>query len=469
MADQPLCFVLMPFGTKADPGGRPDIHFDRVYEKAIEPAVVAAGLEPVRADQEKTGGIIHKPMFERLLLCEYAVADLTTANANVFYELGVRHTARPRTTQAIFAKHQPIPFDVSFLRAMPYDLGEDNRFGDEEAAALCRELTARLREVRQLTIDEAPIDSPIFQLLGEWRPGDLARLKTDVFRGRVKIAKERQDRMTSARKIGGQEGLRQLAELQMELGQLDAEEAGVAVDLMLSYRALKAWTAMIELYEAMPETLKRQILVREQHAFALNRRAGDESRSASDREKDRQLAIRVLERVEQDQGPSSETCGLLGRIYKDLWDRDRQQDPRRAAGHLTRSIQSYVRGFEADPRDAYPGINAVTLLDIKGDQRSQKKRDELVPVVLFAVRQRLKGKKPDYWDHATMLELSILARDQDGAQEHLENALAAIREIWEPETTARNLKLIREAREARGEEVAWLDAIIDDLDAQASR
>ncbi|NJR40519.1 MAG: DUF4071 domain-containing protein, partial [Leptolyngbyaceae cyanobacterium CSU_1_4] len=87
--------------------------------------------------------------------------------------------------------------------------------------------------------------------------------------------------------------------------------------------------------------------------------------------------------------------------------------------------------------------NAVTLLEIKGDQRSQAKRDELVPVVLFAVRQRLKGKEPDYWDHATMLELAVLGRDREGADEHLENALAAVREIWEPETTARNLKLIR--------------------------
>jgi hypothetical protein len=59
------------------------------------PSVVIAGLQPLRADEEVTGGIIHKPMFERLILCEYAVADLTTANANVFYELGVRHAVRP--------------------------------------------------------------------------------------------------------------------------------------------------------------------------------------------------------------------------------------------------------------------------------------------------------------------------------------------------------------------------------------
>ena len=43
-------------------------------------------------------------MFERLVLCEYAIADLTTANANVFYELGVRHAAKPHHTLLLFAQ-----------------------------------------------------------------------------------------------------------------------------------------------------------------------------------------------------------------------------------------------------------------------------------------------------------------------------------------------------------------------------
>ncbi|MDH3530674.1 MAG: DUF4071 domain-containing protein, partial [Acidobacteriota bacterium] len=84
---KPLCFILMPFGQKRDASGR-TIDFDRVYEDLIKPSIEDAGMEPIRADEEQTGGIIHKPMYERLVLCEFAVADLTTANANVFYELG---------------------------------------------------------------------------------------------------------------------------------------------------------------------------------------------------------------------------------------------------------------------------------------------------------------------------------------------------------------------------------------------
>ena len=57
----PLCFVLMPFGQKPDPTGAM-IDFDRIYAELIAPAISAADLEPLRADQETIGGIIHKPM-----------------------------------------------------------------------------------------------------------------------------------------------------------------------------------------------------------------------------------------------------------------------------------------------------------------------------------------------------------------------------------------------------------------------
>src|SRR5439155_25807464 len=93
-----------------------------VYHELIAPAIAAAEMEPLRADEEMTGGIIHKPMFERLILCDYAVADLTTANANVFYELGLRHALRPWSTVLLFAQGGRLPFDVAPLRAMPYRL-----------------------------------------------------------------------------------------------------------------------------------------------------------------------------------------------------------------------------------------------------------------------------------------------------------------------------------------------------------
>ena len=85
MSLKAYCFVDMPFGKKNDPSIGIEIDFDQVYSEAIRPAILAAGLEPIRGDEERTGGIIHVPMFGRLLLSEYLVADLTLANPNVFY------------------------------------------------------------------------------------------------------------------------------------------------------------------------------------------------------------------------------------------------------------------------------------------------------------------------------------------------------------------------------------------------
>ena len=114
----PLCFVLMPFGRKTDAAGRV-VNFDSVYQKIIAPGVERAGLEPIRADEEKIGGTIHKPMFERLMLCHYAVADITGANPNVFYELGIRHALRPASTVILFVEGTVIPFDLALVRGIP--------------------------------------------------------------------------------------------------------------------------------------------------------------------------------------------------------------------------------------------------------------------------------------------------------------------------------------------------------------
>jgi hypothetical protein len=57
----------------------------------------------------------------------------------------------------------------------------------------------------------------------------------------------------------------------------------------------------------------------------------------------------------------------------------------------------------------------------------------------------------------------VLAKDEEKAMKDLSDALAVIREVWEPETTARNLRLIREARERRRELVPWERGIEEEL------
>lgn len=431
----------MPFGRKPAAHGMV-VDFDRVYRDLIAPAVEAAGLEPLRADEEQTGGIIHKPMFERLILCEYAVADLTTANANVFYELGLRHAVRSWSTVVVFAEGGgQLPFDVALLRGLPYQLSSDGTVANVEQ--IRSNLTARLREAQK-----AAIDSPVFQLVEGFSPPDIARLKTDVFRERVRYSSTLKERLARGRK----EGVEALRAIEKDLGEIRNIESGVVIDLFLSYRAVKAWQDMIDLFRRMPAPLAETVMVQEQLGLALNR-AGQSDE-----------AERVLTEVIAKRGPSSETYGILGRVYKDQWEAALQKGEKsRARGLLDKAIGAYLRGFEADWRDAYPGINAVTLMEVK--EPPDPRRERLIPVVTYAVERRIAAGKPDYWDHATLLELAVLANDQPRAEAALADALACVRESWEPETTVRNLRLIREARERRNDALPWCKEIEKELGA----
>lgn len=424
----------MPFGIKLDAAGSP-VQFDLVYKDVIAPAIAAAGMQPIRADEELTGGIIHKPMFERLLLCEYAVADLTTANANVFYELGVRHAARPYTTVLIYAGSSRLPFDVAPLRALPYRVAAS---GEPVDTAASMELLAS----RLLTATTPSQDSPVFQLL-EWvKPLDIAHVKTDTFREQADYSAEIKQRLAGARR----EGLAAVKQVQAELGDIRKADAGVVVDLYLSYRATSAWNEMIDLVPGMSPPLAETVMIQEQLGLALNRMGR------------RDEAERVLLALIERRGPSSETNGILGRVYKDRWtDALAAGQNLLARGYLDKAINAYMNGFETDPRDAYPGINAATLSDLREPPDPRGK--EIVPVVRFAVKRKMAASKADYWDYATLLELAVLAGDEAGAAAALSDALAAVRESWEPLTTANNVKLILEARERRGAAEPWLSEV----------
>jgi hypothetical protein len=433
----------MPFGKKPDAAGAL-IDFDAVYETLIRPAVLDANMEPLRADEEQIGGIIHKAMFERLILCEFAVADLTTANANVFYELGVRHAVRPGTTVAVFAQGSRLPFDVAMLRAVPYRLTAGGT--PDDTAGSRKAVADMLRQARNATRD-----SPVFTLVEGMAEQKIAHEKADVFRDRVQYSLQFKGRLAEARK----QGVGALRALEKELGDVANAESGVVVDLFLSYRAVKAWQDMIRLVGVMSRPLAETVMVQEQFAFALNR-AGEGERAET-----------ILTRLLEARGPSSETYGLLGRVYKDRWEAAAKSGANQhlVAGLLDKAIDAYLHGFGADIRDAYPGINAVTLMELRDPP--DPRRLKHLPVVAFAVERRIANGKPDYWDYATQLELAVLAQDREAGLAALGKALANVREAFEPETTARNLRLIREARARRQVAVPWADEAERSLEHQA--
>jgi hypothetical protein len=454
----------MPFGQKRDISGVL-INFDSIYKDLIAPSIEEAGLQPLRADEEVTGGIIHKPMFERIILCEYAVADLTTANANVFYELGIRHAVRPWSTVLVYAQSGGrLPFDIAPLRALPYAISSEGVIEDNNAGTARAALIKRLEEAKRT--QSAGIDSPLFQLV-EGYP-NIDHTKTDVFRDRVTYSAQMKQKLAAARKEGIDK-IRALDKQELS-GNIEDLEAGVIIDLFLSYRSVKGWQDMINLVDSMPPPLAATAMIQEQLAFALNRQASQVNEP--DRTILRERAEKVLLDLLEKRGPHPETYGILGRIYKDQWEEEAVKsgnDDFAAAGLLKKAIEAYLHGFEADWRDAYPGINAATLMEIRNPP--DPRRNELLPVVAYAVERKIASGKPDYWDYATRLELAVLKKDENVAMQALSDALASIREPFEPETTAHNLRIIREARKRHQESpsaLVWTKRIEEHLDSVAA-
>jgi tetratricopeptide (TPR) repeat protein len=447
-----ICFVDMPFGKKADLASGVEVDFDQIYEAAIEPAIVKAGLEPIRGDRERTGGIIHAPMFGRLLLSDYVIADLTLANPNVFYELGIRHTARPFTTVPIFAAINALPFDVSLVRAIPYTLNK-GKLTKGAAAKLKSDLGTRLEEAIR---GAASKDSPIFQLIPKFPKIDLPHEVTEIFQDQVRHSEEFRKQLADARaKSSDEDRLATLREIRGALGNLKVAQNEVLVDLMLSFRDVSAWDDMVSLSDEFPDYLKSNVIVRQQRALALNRRNAPG---------DRDEALRILQKLIAEKGIDPETLGILGRVHKDRYKEMKKQGSIMAAAALDDAIDAYTKGFESDPRDYYPGVNAVTLLIEKGDADALKQADRLVPLVSFAVARRGGASSSDYWDLATVLELGAIGNDWAMVTRVLPKVLAAAKASWQIKTTWDNLLLLKAARERVGQGPPELAEVLHDLE-----
>jgi MAP3K TRAFs-binding domain len=346
----------------------------------------------------------------------------------------------------LFVEGTVIPFDIALVRGIPYRT--DGAGEPVELEAPTQAITQHLRAAR----DNPHADSPLFQLIDDLPHTQIDHAKTDVFREQVDYSKKYKARLAAAVEAG-RDAVQAIAD-EPALANLHEVETGVVVDLFLSLRDVEAHAAMVALYERMPPPLQRAKLMREQLGFALNRAERFEE------------AEKVLKAVIAEFGPSSETNGLLGRIYKDRWEMARDQGRPEARSLLRRAIDTYLEGFQADWRDAYPGINALTLMERL--DKPDPRKEQLLPVVHYAVSRKAE-KNPDYWDYATLLELAVLANDRDDAQDKLSDATSVECTAWMLKSTARNLGLTRAAREARHEDAAWIADLEKGLLEKAAR
>ncbi len=109
MKETPKAFVLMPFAPE----------FTAIYSDLIRPALEDAGYEVARADSFLDQQNILRDVVQGIGSADSIVADLTTLNPNVLYELGLCHGLKVPTV-LLAQSIEEVPFDLRGYRIQRY-------------------------------------------------------------------------------------------------------------------------------------------------------------------------------------------------------------------------------------------------------------------------------------------------------------------------------------------------------------
>ena len=106
---QKTCFVAMPFAEE----------FDDIFRYGIKPVVAARGLDCLRVDKDAFVGNIVERMHNMIDRADVVIADMTTSNPNVYYEVGYASRARKQIV-LICGIESPLEFNVHGMKCLLY-------------------------------------------------------------------------------------------------------------------------------------------------------------------------------------------------------------------------------------------------------------------------------------------------------------------------------------------------------------
>ena len=377
MPDQKTCFVVMGFNKKTDYATGRTLDLNKTYRNIIKPAVEAAGVKCVRADEIVHSGVIDVPMYEQLLEADLVVADISTMNANAIYELGVRHALRPATTivmgeSRIFEKGYP--FDLNHLLIRSYvHMGDGIDFDEVEARR--KELTEAIKVI----LAAPKNDSPVYVSLGD--------LERPQRRAVVKQIAEAVAAVAPAATAAGDAYCVLLDNAEAALQKSDFDTA------------LRSFRAARELSPKDAHVIQRLAL-----ATYKSRKPDPGSALRAARE--------VLLELDPETSNDPETLGLWGAVHKRLFELTGE----RAA--LDAAVFAHEKGFYLK-NDYYNGINLAFLLNMRAgiggpaeaiadfvDAQRTRRRVAAVCEPLCAGDPPAKGPALDayYWAVATLAQ-----------------------------------------------------------------
>jgi hypothetical protein len=356
---QKQCFVIMGFGIKTDFATGRKLDLNKSYKLLIKPVVETKGLTCIRADEILHAGSIDYQMYQALLNADVVIADLSTANVNAFYELGIRHALRRRTTIVISEDKLAYPFDLNHIKITSYThLGE----------AIDYEEVERFRQVLGDTIDavlkiEEP-DSPVYSNLKELTPPLIKTETASMFKPLRTFFKAKPVDQVVPVAVGIDEDNPTLSVL--------AEQGETALQNRDYVTAKALFDTAVKLIK--DEAIHNPYLI-QRLAFATYKAKVPDVISALNE------AIELLSKLDIEHTNDTETVSLAGRIEKKLYEKGEGDQ------HLANAVQFYERGYFL-LHNRYHGINLAFLMNKRADSKLFSTNEDKIADMVFANRIR---------------------------------------------------------------------------------
>jgi tetratricopeptide (TPR) repeat protein len=394
LSARPHCFVAMPFGRKYDPQRKITIDCDQLYERVLVPALENAQLRFRRADEQIDSGVVLQPMIEAISEADLVIADLSSANFNVGWELGLRHLLRARHTLLMLPSETLAPFDVSALRHFNYEQDEKG-ISDGAAIAAWEALAPYLQLAGEA--ESAGSDSPVDAVMEVMQWARLAPRHTrdqrwEGMREELALARDLRDSEMMLQIVREAEGL------DAQQRELIAGEAGVGLVRLGAYE--QGRELLQALVDGDPEVLRPAAHL--SYAQSLYKPAGASIAEFDDAE-------RVLKYLLRKLPDYPEVWAGLGAISK---RRSKLRDtPALAEGDIRQAMNAYQHDYERDLNCYYEGINvvacAVVLARVFHDQPAAEIALSMLPVVRLAAQLAWRRDPVDFWSAVTIAEARL--------------------------------------------------------------
>ncbi len=115
------CFIIQPFDNSL---------YDRRYREIFKPAILEAGLEPYRVDEDPSSQVLIDNIERGIRESVICFAEITTDNPNVWYELGFAYACEKKVVMVCSDNRGKYPFDIQHRHIIKYKADSPSDFTD---------------------------------------------------------------------------------------------------------------------------------------------------------------------------------------------------------------------------------------------------------------------------------------------------------------------------------------------------